>query len=73
MNKNIHLSFEDGLAQPDKDHKNLYLPRQEIIHQFREEEKRPPNVVAFVFAGLTILPLLILLILVRKRVDFIIP
>ncbi|CAF4562476.1 unnamed protein product [Rotaria sp. Silwood1] len=65
FNNNVHLSFhEDSL--PDKDHKSLYLPRQEIIHQFREDEKRPPNIVSLVFSALTVLPLLILFILWLK-------
>jgi len=61
LNDNVQLSFhEDSVA--DKDHKNLYVPKKEIIHQFRVDEKRPATIVSLVFSGLTLLPLLILLI-----------
>ncbi|CAF0952393.1 unnamed protein product [Adineta ricciae] len=61
VNDNVQLTFhEDSLA--DKNHQDLYLPRPEIIHQFRVEEKRPPTIVSLVFSGLTLLPLLILLV-----------
>ena len=61
VNDNVQLTFhEDSLA--DKNHQDLYLPRPEIIHQFRVEEKRPPTIVSLVFSALTLLPLLILLV-----------
>ncbi len=66
LNDNIQLSFhEDSVS--DKDHSNLYSAKPEIIHQFRVDEKRPPTIVSLVFSGLTLLPLVILLISVRKR------
>ena len=64
MNDQIQLSFhEENVA--DKDHASLYVPRPEITHQFNVPEKRPAAIVSLVFSGLTILPLLVLLILVR--------
>ncbi len=69
LNDNIQLSFhEDSVS--DKDHSTLYSPRPEIIHQFRKDEQRPATIVSLVFSGLTVLPLLILLILVRKTKFF---
>ncbi len=66
LNDNIQLSFhEDSIS--DKDHSNLYSAKPEIIHQFRKDEERPPTVVSLVFSGLTLLPLFILLILVRRN------
>jgi len=61
LSDNLQLTFhEDSL--PDKDHQSLYVSRPEIIHQFRVDEKRPPTIVSLVFSGLTLLPLLVLLI-----------
>ncbi|CAF4818665.1 unnamed protein product, partial [Rotaria magnacalcarata] len=69
LNNNVQLTFhEESLA--DKNHQKLYLPRPEIIHQFREDEKRPHNVVSLVFSALTALPLLVLLILVRRKNEY---
>lgn len=65
VNDQVQLTFHDD-SQPDKDHSDLYRPRKEIVHQFREEEKRPPAIVSTVFSGLTILPLFILFILWLK-------
>lgn len=44
-----------------------YLPRPEIKHLFREQEKRPPPVVSNAFSLLALVPLVILLALVNKR------
>ena len=64
LNDNVQLSFhEDSVA--DKDFQDLYSPQPEIIHQFRKDEDRPPSIVSLVFSGLTLLPLLILLVSVR--------
>jgi len=65
LNDNIKLTFHED-AIPDKDHQSLYLPRPEITHQFNPAEKRPPTIVSLVFSGLTLLPLLILLVLWLK-------
>ncbi|CAF0791471.1 unnamed protein product [Adineta steineri] len=62
LNDNIQLSFHED-SQADKNHQNLYVPRPEIVHQFRLDEVRPPTIVSLVFSALTLLPLLILFIL----------
>ena len=61
----IQLTFHESDVS-EKNHQELYQPKKEIIHQFREDEKRPPAVVSLVFSALTLLPLLVLLISVRK-------
>uniref|UniRef100_A0A8C9F5Q4 Dolichyl-diphosphooligosaccharide--protein glycosyltransferase subunit 2 n=1 Tax=Pavo cristatus TaxID=9049 RepID=A0A8C9F5Q4_PAVCR len=43
--------------------KNLFVPKPEIKHLFREPEKRPPTVVSNTFTALILSPLLLLLIL----------
>ncbi|CAH2292182.1 dolichyl-diphosphooligosaccharide--glycosyltransferase subunit 2 isoform X1 [Pelobates cultripes] len=43
--------------------KNLFTPKQDIQHLFREPEKRPPNVVSTTFTALVLSPLLLLFIL----------
>lgn len=40
--------------------KNLFTPKQEIQHLFREPEKRPPTVVSNTFTALILSPLLLL-------------
>ncbi|CAF2063713.1 unnamed protein product [Rotaria magnacalcarata] len=62
LTDNLQLSFHED-SVPDTNHLNLYSAKPEIVHQFREDEKRPPASVALVFSALTALPLLILLIL----------
>lgn len=41
-------------------------PKPEIIHQFREPEKRPPRFVSDVFTALCAVPLLVLFVLWLK-------
>ncbi|XP_071968206.1 dolichyl-diphosphooligosaccharide--protein glycosyltransferase subunit 2 isoform X1 [Engystomops pustulosus] len=43
--------------------KNLFTPKPDIQHLFREPEKRPPNVVSNTFTALVLAPLLLLFIL----------
>lgn len=64
LNDAMQLTFHEE-AQAAFDRQDLYRPKKEIIHQFRQEEKRPPEIVSLVFSGLTLLPLLILLFSVR--------
>ena len=39
-----------------------YEAKPEIVHMFREPEKRPPATVSYAFTALVLLPLLILLV-----------
>uniref|UniRef100_A0A8C9VTM0 Dolichyl-diphosphooligosaccharide--protein glycosyltransferase subunit 2 n=1 Tax=Scleropages formosus TaxID=113540 RepID=A0A8C9VTM0_SCLFO len=43
--------------------KNLYVPKPEIKHLFRDPEKKPPTVVSNTFTALVLSPLLLLFIL----------
>jgi oligosaccharyltransferase complex subunit delta (ribophorin II) len=61
LNDQLQLSFHDE-SLPEKDHRTLYEPKKEIIHQFRPDEKRPPTMVSLIFSGLTLFPLVILLL-----------
>lgn len=45
---------------------NTRAPRPEIVHQFRQPEKRPPRVVSDVFTALCAAPLFVLFILWAK-------
>lgn len=49
-----------------KDKQNMYQPKPEIKHMFREPEKRPPAMVSNLFTGLCLAPVLLLLILWAK-------
>ncbi|XP_078665506.1 dolichyl-diphosphooligosaccharide--protein glycosyltransferase subunit 2-like isoform X1 [Branchiostoma floridae x Branchiostoma belcheri] len=56
----LQLKFpEDSATSEEKP--NLYQPREEIQHMFREPEKRPPATVSTTFTALVLLPVLILL------------
>ncbi|XP_035659117.1 dolichyl-diphosphooligosaccharide--protein glycosyltransferase subunit 2-like isoform X2 [Branchiostoma floridae] len=56
----LQLKFpEDSATSEEKP--NLYQPREEIKHMFREPEVRPPATVSTAFTGLVLLPVLILL------------
>lgn len=45
---------------------NVYLPKPEIRHLFREPEKRPPVFVSNLFTGLVFVPFLVLIVLWAK-------
>lgn len=58
----LELKFsQEPIARSAKN--NTRAPRPEIIHQFRQPEKRPPRFVSDVFTALCAAPLLVLFIL----------
>jgi oligosaccharyltransferase complex subunit delta (ribophorin II) len=66
LHDQIQLSFhEESLLE--NSHQILYQPKKEIIHQFREDEKRPSTTVSLIFSALTLLPLLVLLVSVSEH------
>ncbi|XP_066528872.1 dolichyl-diphosphooligosaccharide--protein glycosyltransferase subunit 2 isoform X1 [Hoplias malabaricus] len=59
----VVLKFPDEEIPTTVQSKNLYVPKQEIQHLFREPEKRPPTVLSNTFTALVLSPFLLLLIL----------
>ncbi|XP_059484421.1 dolichyl-diphosphooligosaccharide--protein glycosyltransferase subunit 2 [Neocloeon triangulifer] len=60
----VALTFTSGgSAPPLVDIQQIYKPKPEIKHLFREPEKRPPATVSTLFTGLVCVPFAILLIL----------
>uniref|UniRef100_A0AAR2LGQ5 Dolichyl-diphosphooligosaccharide--protein glycosyltransferase subunit 2 n=1 Tax=Pygocentrus nattereri TaxID=42514 RepID=A0AAR2LGQ5_PYGNA len=59
----VVLKFPDEEAPSTVQSKNLYVPKPEIQHLFREPEKRPPTVLSNTFTALVLSPFLLLLIL----------
>ncbi|XP_066558667.1 dolichyl-diphosphooligosaccharide--protein glycosyltransferase subunit 2 isoform X2 [Amia ocellicauda] len=59
----VLLKFLDEEAPSVIQSKNLYVPKPEIKHLFREPEKKPPTVVSNTFTALVLSPFLLLLIL----------
>ncbi|KAI5093325.1 dolichyl-diphosphooligosaccharide--protein glycosyltransferase subunit 2 precursor [Silurus meridionalis] len=59
----IVLKFLEEEAPSVVQSKNLYVPKPEIQHMFREPEKRPPSVLSNTFTALVLSPFLLLLIL----------
>lgn len=59
----VVLKFLDEEAPSTVQAKNVYIPKPEIQHLFREPEKKPPTVVSNAFTALILSPFLLLLIL----------
>ncbi|XP_075229650.1 oligosaccharide transferase delta subunit isoform X2 [Lycorma delicatula] len=61
---NLKLSVDSSKASESKN--NVYQPKPEIQHIFREPEKRPPVFVSNLFTGLVFVPFLVLVVLWGK-------
>uniref|UniRef100_A0A4W4FMN2 Dolichyl-diphosphooligosaccharide--protein glycosyltransferase subunit 2 n=1 Tax=Electrophorus electricus TaxID=8005 RepID=A0A4W4FMN2_ELEEL len=59
----IVLKFPDEEAPSAIQSKNLYVPKPEIQHLFREPERRPPTVLSNTFTAMVLSPFLLLLLL----------
>lgn len=59
----VVIKFPEEDAPAPVQSKNLFTPKPDIQHLFREPEKRPPNVVSTTFTALVLAPLLLLFIL----------
>nr|DBA27768.1 TPA: hypothetical protein GDO54_008229 [Pyxicephalus adspersus] len=59
----VVIKFPEEDAPTPAQSKNLFTPKPDIQHLFREPEKRPPNVVSNTFTALVLAPLLLLFIL----------
>ncbi|KAM4691810.1 dolichyl-diphosphooligosaccharide--protein glycosyltransferase subunit 2 [Rhinophrynus dorsalis] len=59
----VVIKFPEEDAPAPVQSKNLFTPKPDIQHLFREPEKRPPNVVSNTFTALVLAPLLLLFIL----------
>ncbi|XP_067410479.1 dolichyl-diphosphooligosaccharide--protein glycosyltransferase subunit 2 isoform X2 [Emydura macquarii macquarii] len=59
----VVIKFPEEDAPSTVQSKNLFIPKPEIQHLFREPEKRPPTVVSNTFTALILSPLLLLFIL----------
>lgn len=62
----IELKFHEVKEQSAPNVNQSRTPKPEIIHQFREPEKRPPRFVSDVFSALCAVPLLVLFVLWAK-------
>lgn len=58
----ISLTFPVN-PNPPKTAENPFIPKPEIRHLFREQEKRPSSIVSNTFTGLVVVPLLIMFIM----------
>jgi len=70
---NLKLTFTASAAANTKSAQtgDMYRPKPEIIHMFRQPEKRPPSIVSNAFTLLAALPFALFLILVpRAGIDF---
>ncbi|XP_062897323.1 dolichyl-diphosphooligosaccharide--protein glycosyltransferase subunit 2 isoform X1 [Mobula hypostoma] len=59
----IVIKFPDEEAPTPVQSRNLFAPKPEIQHLFREPEKKPPIAVSNTFTALVLAPLLLLIIL----------
>ncbi|XP_069744133.1 dolichyl-diphosphooligosaccharide--protein glycosyltransferase subunit 2 [Narcine bancroftii] len=59
----IVIKFPDEEAPAPVQSRNLFAPKPEIQHLFREPEKKPPIAVSNTFTALVLAPLLLLVIL----------
>ncbi|XP_046429013.1 dolichyl-diphosphooligosaccharide--protein glycosyltransferase subunit 2 [Neodiprion fabricii] len=62
----LKLPESQSAVQTSDEKSNLYKPKPEIKHMFREPEVRPSRVVSNLFTGLCLAPVLLLLILWAK-------
>ncbi|XP_013402149.1 dolichyl-diphosphooligosaccharide--protein glycosyltransferase subunit 2 [Lingula anatina] len=58
----VSLTFPEGSA-PKAPASDLYAPKKNIEHMFRQPEKRPPGTVSMLFTALVLAPAALLLIL----------
>jgi len=57
----MQLTFQSD-PTPIASHQKQYEAKPEIVHMFREPEKRPPATVSYAFTVLVLVPILILLV-----------
>ena len=63
-------SLQSNSMTPTAIHRNEYLPKPEIKHIFREQDKRPPALVSNFFTILAMLPLLGLFVVVSILISY---